>query len=84
MTQDVNAAIAAIKVQKSIQFVDWCPTGFKVNRINVKVKSMKVNFFLQVGINYQPPTVVPGGDLAKVHRCVVDTGVCGEVWGGKE
>merc|ERR1712194_899460 len=33
-----------------IQFVDWCPTGFKC------------------GINYQPPTVVPGGDLAKVMR----------------
>ena len=28
--KDVNAAIAAIKSQKSIQFVDWCPTGFKV------------------------------------------------------
>ena len=25
---------------------------------------------LQVGINYQPPTVVPGGDLAKVQRAV--------------
>ena len=22
----------------------------------------------QVGINYQPPTAVPGGDFAKVHR----------------
>ncbi|MXQ95420.1 hypothetical protein E5288_WYG014813 [Bos mutus] len=43
---DVNAAIATIKTKRSIQFVDWCPTGFKV------------------GINYQPPTVVPGGDLA--------------------
>ena len=50
--KDVNAAIASIKTQKSIQFVDWCPTGFKV------------------GINYQPPTVVPGGDLSKVHRFV--------------
>lgn len=50
--KDVNASIAQIKVQKSIQFVDWCPTGFKV------------------GINYQPPTVVPGGDLAKVARAV--------------
>jgi hypothetical protein len=28
--KDVNAAIAAIKVSKTIQFVDWCPTGFKV------------------------------------------------------
>ena len=46
--RDVNAAIANVKSQKTIQFVDWCPTGFKV------------------GINYQPPTIVPGGDLAKV------------------
>merc|ERR1711971_1110487 len=38
------------KTKRTIQFVDWCPTGFKV------------------GINYQPPTVVPGGDLAKVQR----------------
>ncbi|CAG5123849.1 unnamed protein product, partial [Candidula unifasciata] len=42
---DVNSAISAIKSKRSIQFVDWCPTGFKV------------------GINYQPPTTVPGGDL---------------------
>merc|ERR1711970_868068 len=48
--KDVNAAIATIKTKRTIQFVDWCPTGFKV------------------GINYQPPTVVPGGDLAKVMR----------------
>ena len=40
--KDVNATIAMIKTKKTIQFVDWCPTGFKV------------------GINYQPPTVVPG------------------------
>nr|KAG5688802.1 hypothetical protein BaRGS_033286 [Batillaria attramentaria] len=50
--KDVNASIANIKTKRSIQFVDWCPTGFKV------------------GINYQPPTVVPGGDLAKVLRAV--------------
>ncbi|XP_032870071.1 tubulin alpha chain-like [Amblyraja radiata] len=50
--KDVKAAIATIKSKRSIQFVDWCPTGFKV------------------GINYQPPTVVPGGDLAKVQRAL--------------
>ena len=49
---DVSGSIAHIKTQRTIQFVDWCPTGFKV------------------GINYQPPTVVPGGDLAKVSRAV--------------
>ena len=50
--KDVNASIATIKTKRTIQFVDWCPTGFKC------------------GINYQPPTVVPGGDLAKVQRAV--------------
>ena len=28
--KDVNSAISNVKQQKSIQFVDWCPTGFKV------------------------------------------------------
>ena len=45
--KDVNAAVATIKTKCTIQFVDWCPTGFKC------------------GINYQPPTVAPGGDLAR-------------------
>jgi len=48
--KDVNAAVATIKTKKTIQFVDWCPTGFKC------------------GINYQAPTAVPEGDLAKVTR----------------
>lgn len=28
--KDVNAAIATTKRQKHVQFVEWCPTGFKV------------------------------------------------------
>ena len=127
MPKDVNAAIATIKTKRSIQFVDWCPTGFKVSSIsfalsvhqqlqnciliattilnvtipiipismdpaNYQNTSMQFNALIvvvlvstistvipinftadiinktQVGINYQPPTVVPGGDLAKVAR----------------
>ena len=37
----------------------------------------------KVGINYQPPTVVPGGDLAKVPRCVCmlsNTTAIAEAW----
>jgi len=63
--KDVNAAIATIKTKRTIQFVDWCPTGFKC------------------GINYQPPTVVPGGDLAKVQRaccCISNTTTVAEVF----
>ena len=48
--KDVSHSIQTIKTKRTIQFVDWCPTGFKC------------------GINSQPPTVVPGGDLAKVPR----------------
>ncbi|KAK6618570.1 Tubulin alpha-1 chain [Polyplax serrata] len=63
--KDVNSAIAMIKAEKSVRFVEWSPTGFKV------------------GINYQPPTVVPGGDLAKVHRavcCLSNTTAIVEAW----
>lgn len=28
--KDVNFAIAQIKALKTVHFVDWCPTGFKV------------------------------------------------------
>ncbi|XP_051677072.1 tubulin alpha-1 chain isoform X1 [Oryctolagus cuniculus] len=63
--KDVNAAIATIKTKRTVQFVDWCPTGFKV------------------GINYQPPTVVPGSDLARAQRAVCmlsNTTAIAEAW----
>jgi tubulin alpha len=50
--KDVNSAVAAIKTKRTIQFVDWCPTGFKC------------------GINSQPPSMVPGADMAAVKRAV--------------
>ena len=40
-------------------------------------------YVFQVGINYQPPTVVPGGDLAKVQRAVCmlsNTTAIAEAW----
>ncbi|XP_045625373.1 tubulin alpha-1C chain [Procambarus clarkii] len=64
--KDVNTAIQAIKNMKTVEFVEWCPTGFKV------------------GINYMPPTVVPGGDLAHVPRslCMLsNTTAIAEAWG---
>merc|ERR1711936_266140 len=63
--RDVNAAVSVIKGKRSIQFVDWCPTGFKI------------------GINNQPPTVIPGGDLARVKRAVCmlsNTTAIAEAW----
>ncbi|CAF0722814.1 unnamed protein product [Rotaria sp. Silwood1] len=63
--KDINATISTLKANRNIQFVDWCPTGFKI------------------GINYQPPTVVPGGDLAKVQRAacmMANTTAIAEAW----
>ena len=50
--KEVHGAVAHLKTKRTIQFVDWCPTGFKI------------------GICYQPPQMVPNGDLAKVNRAV--------------
>lgn len=50
---DINSAITQIKTMRSIKFVSWSPTGFKI------------------GLNYQPPLTVPGGDLAALMRAVV-------------
>jgi tubulin alpha len=47
---DMNHAVSMLKANRGIQFVDWCPTGFKC------------------GINSEPPSVVPGCDLATVQR----------------
>ncbi len=63
--QDINATIFSLGKKKRIQFVDWCPAGFKV------------------GINFQPPTAIPGGDLAKVQRAaclVMNTTAIVEAW----
>jgi len=29
--KDVNSSIAAVKSKRTIQYVDWCPTAFKVS-----------------------------------------------------
>ena len=50
--KDVNVAISSIKRRRNVQFVEWCPTGFKV------------------GINNQPPTIIPRGDLPALRRSV--------------
>ena len=39
--RDVNASIAKLKKQRTIQFVDWCPTGFKVSQKNQKTINYK-------------------------------------------
>merc|ERR1712160_62069 len=52
---DIKMTMATVKNKRTVQFVDWCPTGFKC------------------GINTQPPTEVPDGDIAKAKRacCMV-------------
>ena len=60
--------------KKSISLISYLQfsLNFIINLIN-----------FQVGINYQPPTVVPGGDLAKVDRavcCLSNTTAIREAW----
>lgn len=37
--KDTSAAVASIKTKRTIQFVDWCPTGFKVRSLLLTVFS---------------------------------------------
>lgn len=59
--KDVNAAIATTKLNKTVQFVDWCPTGFKVrtygnifvccniiNHLSKKLCSISVKLFTKI------------------------------------
>ena len=48
LPNDITRSIEHIKELNSVNFVEWCPTGFKV------------------GINSQPPVLVPDGDMTKV------------------
>lgn len=54
--KDISASIGLLKTKRSVQFVDWCYTGFKI------------------GINYQPPGFIPGGNLAKTSRACLMVG----------
>jgi len=63
--KDVTASVGIIKTKRTIQFVEWSPTGFKC------------------GINSQPPTQVPGSELAATKRActmISNTTAIGEVF----
>ena len=57
-----------------------------INCLAVKISALSSSNCptgFKVGINYQPPTVIPGGDLAKVQRAVCmlsNTTAIAEAW----
>ena len=54
--KDVNAAIATIKTKRTIQFVDWCPTGFKVGlQLMRAMSSYTKSHFTILRIKLFPP-----------------------------
>ena len=63
-----------------------CYLYYRLALMNTTLPNLEFIYYLQgfkVGINYQPPTVVPGGDLAKVQRPVCklsNTTAIAEAW----
>ena len=51
--KDTSAAVASIKTKRTIQFVDWCPTGFKVHSLQLAafLLSTSVTFSLESATN---------------------------------
>ncbi|MRB67494.1 hypothetical protein GH825_29335, partial [Bacillus thuringiensis] len=81
--KDVNAAIATIKTKRTIQFVDWCPTGFKVG-INYQPSDVPVHEGT-LGVHQiklvieTSPRLGDGGRVAQhahgtLHLCEISTG----------
>ncbi len=87
--KDVNSAIAGIKTKRNIQFVEWCPTGFKVG-INSEPPTVipGLNYFSILNtfnslIDYIGNNNKKGGDLGKVPRalCMLsNTTAISEAW----
>ena len=73
--KDVNAAIATIKTKRTIQFVDWCPTGFKVSEKLVSILNSIVVILrlrLQRGRRGQTFRM---GVFGSVYRAITNTDV---------
>ncbi|KAH0467628.1 hypothetical protein IEQ34_002661 [Dendrobium chrysotoxum] len=62
--KDVNAAVATIKTKRTNC---WSKTH-QTKHLHNLICRCPTGF--KCGINYQPPSVVPGGDLARVQRAV--------------
>ena len=64
--KDVNASIATVKSKRTIQFVDWCPTAFKVginnqNETNTTLVRRNSKTFIK---EFEPgSTIIKQGDL---------------------
>lgn len=50
--REISTATSEVKKRKTVQFVDWSPSGMKI------------------GLNTEPPSQVPDGDMAAVTRSV--------------
>lgn len=69
VTQDCNAAVAALKAKSSFNLVEWCPTGFKIG----------INYQKPVAVPAGPGE----GGLASVKRSVSmlsNTTAIAEAW----
>ena len=44
--KDINAAITAIKMMRTIQFVGWCLTGFKVRTLLLLVPLIQYYYYI--------------------------------------
>ena len=69
--KDVNAAIATIKTKRTIQFVDWCPTGFKVGWAVARVQLSARGQPRGGVLTRRRGSPVPGGWAAGTARLVV-------------
>ncbi|KAJ7794490.1 tubulin alpha [Mycena olivaceomarginata] len=60
--KDTQAAVASIKTKRTIQFVDWCPTGFKMGICNEPAACVPGGDLAKI-TRTPRPSLLPGGRL---------------------
>ena len=73
--KDVNAAIATIKTRRTIQFVDWCPTGeqfeFLFHPLLIKTKK-----YIHVELFPKYPLFLLFFDHYSRHKIMIEDPCC--------
>lgn len=87
--RECTSAVATVKAKASFNLVEWCPTGFsKSTALHLlkfwgNIEYSRLTVLPELGINYQKPMCVPGGELAPVDRSVSmlsNTTAIAEAW----
>lgn len=78
---DVHAAVATLKTKRTIQFVDWCPTGFKIGICYQPPQNVPNGDLAKVNRAVYVPLPLRMLQILIINRCMLsNTTAIAEAW----